>query len=77
MGIKRITYKLFLVTSVILLAFAVLIYLTLYFFLPTFYEQYKTDQIQTGIEEIIDKSKDLTFQMQYPFLMNTHKKITQ
>lgn len=66
MGIKRITYKLFLVTSVILLAFAVLIYLTLYFFLPTFYEQYKTDQIQTGIEEIIDKSKDLTFQNAIP-----------
>ncbi|MFF2290588.1 sensor histidine kinase [Peribacillus butanolivorans] len=66
MKMKKITYKLFLITSIILLAFAVLIYLTLYFFLPTFYEQYKTDQLQTGIEEIIDKSKDLSFQNAIP-----------
>ncbi|MGE7766934.1 ATP-binding protein [Peribacillus sp. NPDC096540] len=66
MKMKRITYKLFLITSLILLAFAVLIYLTLYFFLPTFYEQYKTKQLQTGIEEIIDKSKDLSFQNALP-----------
>lgn len=63
---KKITYKLFMTTSLILLTFAALIYLTLYFFLPTFYEQYKTDQLQTGIEEIIDKSKDLTFQNAIP-----------
>ncbi|WP_199924959.1 sensor histidine kinase [Paenibacillus sp. IHBB 10380] len=68
MKMKRITYKLFLITSLILLAFAVLIYLTLYFFLPSFYEQYKTEQLQTGIEEIIDKSKDLTFQNAIPLL---------
>ncbi len=48
------------ITSLILLSFAVLIYLTLYFFLPTFYEQYKTNQLQSGIAEIIDKSKSLT-----------------
>ncbi|MEK5531931.1 HAMP domain-containing sensor histidine kinase [Viridibacillus sp. FSL R5-0468] len=65
---NRITYKLFWITSLILLAFALVMYLTLYFFLPTFYEQYKTDQLQTGIEEIIDKSKDLTFQNAIPLL---------
>lgn len=59
---KRITYKLFVTTSLILLSFAVLIYVSLYFFLPTFYEQYKTNQLQTGIEEIITKSKDLDLQ---------------
>lgn len=63
---KKITYKLFMTTSLILLTFAALIYLTLYFFLPTFYEQYKTNQLQTGIEELIDKSKDLTFQNAIP-----------
>ncbi|MFE6014652.1 sensor histidine kinase, partial [Bacillus thuringiensis] len=62
MKMKRITYKLFMTTSLILLAFATLIYVTLYFFLPKFYEKYKTDQLQTGIEEIIDKSKNLTLQ---------------
>lgn len=65
---KRITYKLFMTTSLILLAFAVLIYLTLYFFLPTFYEQYKTEQLENGMEEIIDKSKNLTFQNAQPLL---------
>jgi two-component system sensor histidine kinase VanS len=55
-------------TSLILLAFATLIYVTLYFFLPKFYEQYKTDQLQTGIEEIIDKSKDLTLQNATPLV---------
>ncbi|EOP91896.1 hypothetical protein IGM_01956 [Bacillus cereus HuB4-4] len=65
---KKITYKLFMTTSLILLAFATLIYFTLYFFLPTFYERYKTDQLQIGIEEILDKSKNLTFQNAIPIL---------
>lgn len=65
---KRITYKLFMTTSLILLAFATLIYVTLYFFLPKFYEKYKTDQLQTGIEEIIDKSKNLTLQNATPLV---------
>ncbi|PGO22156.1 two-component sensor histidine kinase [Bacillus cereus] len=68
MKMKRITYKLFMTTSLILLAFATLIYVTLYFFLPKFYEQYKTDQLQTGIEEIIDKSKDLTLHNAIPLV---------
>ncbi|AFU18023.1 Sensor protein vanSB (plasmid) [Bacillus thuringiensis MC28] len=68
MKMKRITYKLFMTTSLILLAFAALIYVTLYFFLPKFYEKYKTDQLQTGIEEIIDKSKDLTLQNATPLV---------
>ncbi|NYS75903.1 MULTISPECIES: HAMP domain-containing sensor histidine kinase [Bacillus] len=68
MKMKRITYKLFMTTSLILLAFATLIYVTLYFFLPKFYEQYKTDQLQTGIEEIIDKSKDLALQNAIPLV---------
>ncbi len=56
------------ITSLILLSFAVLIYLTLYFFLPTFYEQYKTNQLQSGVEEIIGESKNLTLQNAIPLL---------
>ncbi|MFJ6209458.1 ATP-binding protein [Lysinibacillus sp. NPDC092081] len=66
MKMKKITYKLFMITSLILLSFAVLIYLTLYFFLPTFYEQYKTNQLQSGIEEIIHNSKNLTLTSAIP-----------
>ena len=65
---KRITYKLFLITSLILFSFAFLIYVSLYFFLPTFYEKYKINQLQTGIEEMIEKSKNLTFQEAKPLL---------
>ena len=56
------------ITSLILLSFAVLIYLTLYFFLPTFYEQYKTSQLQSGIAEIIDESKNVTLINALPLL---------
>ncbi|OXS65301.1 two-component sensor histidine kinase [Lysinibacillus sp. KCTC 33748] len=66
MKMKKITYKLFMVTSLILLSFAVLIYLTLYFFLPTFYQQYKTNQLQSGIEEIIHNAKNLTLNNAIP-----------
>ncbi|WP_342503841.1 HAMP domain-containing sensor histidine kinase [Lysinibacillus sp. FSL L8-0126] len=59
MKMKKITYKLFMITSLILLSFAVLIYLTLYFFLPTFYEQYKTNQLQSGMIDIIKKSEKI------------------
>ncbi|HDR7367244.1 sensor histidine kinase [Bacillus toyonensis] len=65
---KRITYKLFLIISLILFSFAVLIYVSLYFFLPTFYEKYKINQLQIGIEEMIEKSKNLTFQEAKPRL---------
>ncbi|MFB7155678.1 ATP-binding protein [Lysinibacillus sp. NPDC056232] len=68
MKMKRITYKLFMITSLILLSFAVLIYLTLYFFLPTFYEQYKTNQLQSGIEGIIGESKNLALKNAIPLL---------
>lgn len=65
---KRITFKLFLITSLILFLFSVLIYVSLYFFLPTFYEKYKINQLQTGIEEMIEKSKNLTFEEAKPLL---------
>ncbi|WP_226566788.1 sensor histidine kinase [Bacillus stratosphericus] len=65
---KRITYKLFLITSLILCSFAILIYVSLYFFLPTFYEKYKINQLQIGFEEMIEKAKDLTFQEAKPLL---------
>lgn len=65
---KRITYKLFFITSLILFSFAVLIYVSLYFFLPTFYEKHKINQLQIGIEEMIEKSKNLTFQEAKPRL---------
>lgn len=68
MKMKKVTYKLFMSTSLILFSFAILIYLTIYFFLPTFYEKYKTNELQAGLLEILEKSKHLTFQEAKPLL---------
>lgn len=68
MKMKKITYKLFMITSLILFSFAILIYLAIYFFLPTFYEKYKTNELQTGLQELLEKSKHLTFQEAKPLL---------
>lgn len=65
---KKITLKLFLITSTILLGFAFIIYLSLYFFLPTFYNQYKTNQIQSEIEELINDSRDLNLRNAIPLI---------
>lgn len=73
MKMKQITYKLFMTTSLILLSFCSIDLFNFILLSPTFYEQYKTDQLQTGINEIIDKSKNLTFQDAIPLLMNTQK----
>ena len=65
---KRITYKLFLITSIILFSFALLIYTLLYFFLPSFYKEYKIKQLQFGIDEIIAQSPHLTLEEAKPLL---------
>ncbi|QEL82829.1 HAMP domain-containing protein (plasmid) [Bacillus sp. JAS24-2] len=67
-SMKRITLKLSLVTSFILVLFSFVIYLTLYFFLPTFYERYKLNELETGVEQILTKSKQLEFQEAIPIL---------
>lgn len=65
---KRITYKLFFhyITHFILFCCSNLCFLI--FFLPTFYEKHKINQLQIGIEEMIEKSKNLTFQEAKPRL---------
>ena len=68
MKMKKITYKLFLITSLILFSFAILIYLAIYFFLPTFYEKYKTNELQIGLQELLEKSKHLSLQEATPLL---------
>ncbi|PES71943.1 two-component sensor histidine kinase [Bacillus cereus] len=67
-SMKRITLKLSLVTSFILVLFSFVIYLTLYFFLPTFYEKYKLNELETGVEQILIQSKQLKFQETIPIL---------
>nr|WP_219835169.1 HAMP domain-containing sensor histidine kinase [Paenibacillus sp. R14(2021)] len=53
--IKRrgIRFKIFLVTTALLVVSAVLIYLTLYFMLPSYYKHIKQSRLESGVGELI------------------------
>ena len=53
----NIKYKLFTITSGLLLFLAFIIYLTLYFFMPAYYHQYKIKVLQESVKSIVDDSK--------------------
>ena len=53
----NIKYKLFTITSGLLLFLAFIIYLTLYFFMPTYYHQYKIDLLKNSVNSIVEDSK--------------------
>lgn len=51
-----IKYKLFSITTCLLLALALIIYLFLYFLLPTYYHDYKIDNLESSVSELIENS---------------------
>lgn len=53
----NIKYKLFTITSGLLLFLAFIIYLTLYFFMPAYYHQYKIELLQNSVNSIVEDSK--------------------
>lgn len=53
----NIKYKLFTITSGLLLFLAFIIYLTLYFFMPAYYHQYKIKSLQDSVESIVEDSR--------------------
>ncbi|WP_068985102.1 sensor histidine kinase [Lysinibacillus xylanilyticus] len=59
---KSITWKIFVVTTLLLFISAAIIYSTLYFFLPIFYENYKKAQMDTAVKELITDAHSLSFQ---------------
>ncbi|REE78766.1 two-component system sensor histidine kinase VanS [Paenibacillus taihuensis] len=50
---KGIRFKIFLVTTALLVAFALVIYLTLYFALPGYYKSIKQDRLESGVSELV------------------------
>lgn len=50
-----ITFKIFGITSLLLVVSALIIYLTLYFLLPNFYLNYKKDNLDNQVQQLIDK----------------------
>ncbi|QDX95890.1 sensor histidine kinase [Brevibacillus laterosporus] len=59
MNRKSISFKIFLVTLILLLVSASTIYLTLYFYLPIFYEKYKTNSLEVESNRLVEKAKNL------------------
>lgn len=53
MKLKGITLKIFTITSVLLILSALIIYLTFYFLLPTYYYNYKSDRLNSGVTNLI------------------------
>jgi two-component system sensor histidine kinase VanS len=49
---RSITYKIFLVTLILLVVSAVFIYTALYFYLPSFYEKNKLNQLDAKVEQL-------------------------
>jgi two-component system sensor histidine kinase VanS len=50
---KSITFKIFRITSILLITSAICIYLILYFLLPSYYYRYKKSNIETGVNKLI------------------------
>ncbi|MBO7745592.1 HAMP domain-containing protein [Paenibacillus sp. MWE-103] len=50
---KGIRFKIFLVTTALLVVSAVLIYLTLYFMLPSYYRYIKQSRLESGVNELV------------------------
>lgn len=52
----NIKYKLFLITTGLLVALAIIIYMILYFLLPTYYHQYKIDLLDKSVNALCENS---------------------
>lgn len=52
----NIKYKLFSITTILLLALAMIIYSFLYFLLPSYYHEYKIKLLEENVRSLIDKS---------------------
>ncbi|MFC5651343.1 sensor histidine kinase [Paenibacillus solisilvae] len=50
---RGITFKIFIITTILLIVSALLIYLTLYFMLPSYYKNIKQSRLETGVNELI------------------------
>ncbi|MDZ7543436.1 two-component sensor histidine kinase, partial [Clostridium perfringens] len=51
---KSIAFKIFALTGLVLVAFALLLYVTLYFILPSFYLQNKSTDLNQGITRLLE-----------------------
>ena len=58
---NNIAYKIFFITSALLLSMAFIIYTTMYIELPNYYYRYKAESLEKGVKKLVGKVDDLTF----------------
>ena len=67
---QHIVIKLFLITSSLLVLISSIIYLAFYFFLPTFYQNYKLDTLEKGITQLENEITELSLNEARPYINN-------
>jgi two-component system sensor histidine kinase VanS len=65
---KSITYKIFLITLLLLIISATSICTAIYFFLPSFYERNKLSQLNAGVEKLLKDTEHLSFAEAKPYI---------
>ncbi|WP_274648733.1 sensor histidine kinase [Paenibacillus humicola] len=58
---RGVTYKIFMVTTLLLVVSALLIYLTLYFVLPGYYKSIKQSRLDSGVSRLVSSIEDKPF----------------
>lgn len=58
---NNIAYKIFFITSTLLLSMAFIIYTTMYIELPNYYYRYKAESLEKGVKKLVGKVDGLTF----------------
>lgn len=65
---KSITYKIFLITLLLIIISATCICSAIYFFLPSFYERNRLGQLNDGVEKLLKDTEHLSFHEAKPFI---------
>ncbi|AZS16229.1 sensor histidine kinase [Paenibacillus lutimineralis] len=58
---KGITYKIFIITNALLIASTFLIFVIFYYFLPTFYHQYKVNTLNKSLDQLVSETEQMSF----------------
>jgi len=53
-----VTYKIFIITTTLLILSSTIIYMTLYFLLPSYYHEYKTSYLEKEVDELVQYIKN-------------------
>ncbi len=74
----NIKYKLFLITTGLLIALAMIIYMILYFLLPSYYHQYKIGLLENGVSALCEEAPrhDTTYLQERLYYMSRNQNLS-